>query len=207
MQDLNRATLTGFVTDPAEVKFKPRKGKSFLVVRSDRFSGIPDDIIVEIPNRLKGTFREWNWIRVSGRIRSKWVRADRQEKKYMYLEAYDVSTEGTLLVNTVEMTANICKKPVLRETPLGKTICEICVAINGYRRSEYISCICWRDLAVKASEWKVGTKVRLKGRMQSRDYWKKQPDGSYVRKTAYEVSVMEMEEIKDEKGNFEKTER
>ena len=118
MQDLNKATLTGFVTDPAEVKFKPRKGKSFLVVRSDRFSGTPDDIIVEIPNRLKGTFREWNWIKVSGRIRSKWVRADHQEKKYMYLEAYDVSTEGTLLVNTVEMTANICKKPVLRETPL-----------------------------------------------------------------------------------------
>lgn len=207
MQDLNKATLTGFVTDPAEVKFKPRKGKSFLVVRSDRFSGTPNDIIVEIPNRLKGTFREWNWIKVSGRIRSKWVRADHQEKKYMYLEAYDVSTEGTLLVNTVEMTANICKKPVLRKTPLGKTICEVCVAINGYKRSEYISCICWRDLAVKASEWKVGTKVRLKGRMQSRDYWKKQPDGSYVRKTAYEVSIMEMEEIKDEKGNFEKTER
>ena len=170
MGDLNRATLTGFVTDSAEVKFKPRKGKSFLVVRSDRFSGTPDDIIVEIPNRLKGTFREWNWIKVSGRIRSKWVRADHQEKKYMYLEAYDVSTEGTLLVNTVEMTANICKKPVLRETPLGRTLCEICVAINGYRRSEYISCISWRDLAVKASEWKVGTKVRLKGRMQSRDY-------------------------------------
>ena len=83
MQDLNKATLTGFVTDPAEVKFKPRKGKSFLVVRSDRFSGTPDDIIVEIPNRLKGTFREWNWIKVSGRIRSKWVRADHQEKKYM----------------------------------------------------------------------------------------------------------------------------
>lgn len=138
MQDLNKATLTGFVTDPAEVKFKPRKGKSFLVVRSDRFSGTPDDIIVEIPNRLKGTFREWNWIKVSGRIRSKWVRADHQEKKYMYLEAYDVSTEGTLLVNTVEMTANICKKPVLRKTPLGKTICEVCVAINGYKRSEYI---------------------------------------------------------------------
>lgn len=36
---------------------------------------------------------------------------------------------------------------------------------------------------------------------------KKQSDGSYVRKTAYEVSVIEMEEIKDEKGNFEKTER
>lgn len=89
MQDLNKATLTGFVTDPAEVKFKPRKGKSFLVVRSDRFSGTPDDIIVEIPNRLKGTFREWNWIKVSGRIRSKWVRADHQEKKYIKNEGVE----------------------------------------------------------------------------------------------------------------------
>ena len=42
--------------------------------------------------------------------------------------------------------------------------------------------------------------------MQSRDYWKKQPDGSYIRRTAYEVSATEMEEIKNEKGNFEKVE-
>ena len=206
MRDLNRATLTGFVTDSAEVKFKPGKGKSFLVVRSDRFSGTPDDIIVEIPKRLQGTFREWNWIKVSGKLRTKWIKTGRRKKKFTYLEAWDVSTEGTLLVNTVEMTAIICKKPLLRETPSGKTICEFCVAINGCRRSEYISCISWRDLAVKTSGTEVGTKVRLKGRMQSRDYWKKQPDGSYIRRTAYEVSATEMEEIKDEKGNFKKVE-
>lgn len=207
MERLNKVVLTGFVTDSAKVKFKPGKSKSFLIVRSDRFSGTPDDIIVEIPKRLQGTFREWNWIKVSGKIRTKWVKAGNRKKKFTYIEAYDVSTEGTLLVNVVEMTANICKKPVLRETPLGKTICEFCVALNERRRSEYISCICWRDLAAKTSEMEVGTKVRLKGRMQSRDYWKKQPDGSYVRKTAYEVSVIAMEEVKDEKGNFEKTER
>lgn len=109
MQDLNKATLTGFVTDPAEVKFKPRKGKSFLVVRSDRFSGTPDDIIVEIPNRLKGTFREWNWIKVSGRIRSKWVRADHQ--------------------------MSLCKHGVMRSNPIerlsSKTICSPGISFVG----------------------------------------------------------------------------
>lgn len=207
MRDLNKAILTGFVTDSKGIEFEPSKGKSFLVVRSDRFSGTPDDIIVEIPKKFKDTLREWSWVRVSGKFRSRWGMVNGKKKEFLYLEALDISAEGNLLINTVEMTARICKKPVLRETPLGKTICEVRIAVNGNDRPNYIPCICWRNLAVKASEWKVGTKVKLKGRMQSRDYWKKQPDGSYVRKTAYEVSVMEMEEIKDEKGNFEKTER
>ena len=42
--------------------------------------------------------------------------------------------------------------------------------------------------------------------MQSRDYWKKQSDGSYVSNLSIEVSVIAVEEIKDEKGNFEKSE-
>mgnify|MGYP002710992512 CR=1 FL=1 len=207
MGDLNRVVLTGFVTDSEGIEFKPSKGKSFLVVRSDRFSGTPDDIIVEIPRRLKNTFREWNWVRVSGKFRSRWGVINGKKKEFLYLEALDINTEGNLLINTVEMTACICKKPVLRKTPLGKTICEVRIAVNGNDRSDYIPCICWKNLAVKASEMGVGTKVKLKGRMQSRGYWKKQRDNSYVRKTAYEVSVIAVEEIKDEKGNFEKTER
>lgn len=207
MGDLNKVVLTGFVTNSEGIEFEPSKGKSFLVVRSDRFSGTPDDIIVEIPKRLKGTFREWSWVRVSGKFRSRWGKINRKEKDFLYLEAEDISTEGNLLINKVEATASICKKPVLRTTPSGKTICDVYIAVNDNGRSDYIPCICWHELARKVSNMKIGTKVKLKGRVQSRKYWKKQSDDSYLEKTAYEISIGEMEEIKREKGNFEKDKR
>lgn len=39
----------------------------------------------------------------------------------------------------------------------------------------------------------VGENVKVVGRMQSRVYQKKQPDGSVLDKTAYEVSVSQIE--------------
>lgn len=207
MGNLNKAMLTGFVIDSKGIEFEPSKGKSFLTIRSDRNSGTPDDIIVEIPEKFKDTFREWSWVRVSGKFRSRWGRINGRKKVFLYLESDSIGMEGKLLINNVEMEGYICKKPVLRKTPLGKTVCEIYIAVNEHKRSDYIPCICWYELAQKVSEMKIGTKVKLKGRMQSRNYWKKQPDDSYIEKTAYEISIGKMEEVKREKSNFEKNKR
>ena len=47
------------------------------------------------------------------------------------------------------------------------------LAVNRrYERSDYLPCIAWGQTAVEASEWTVGTVVRLEGRLQSRNYIK-----------------------------------
>lgn len=43
----------------------------------------------------------------------------------------------------------------------------------------------------------VGTQVRAVGRMQSRTYTKVNTEGVEVNRTAYEVSLSEIEEVKD----------
>lgn len=92
----------------------------------------------------------------------------------------------------------ICKRPKIRRTPLGKKIADILIAINRpYRKSDYIPCIAWGRNAVWCSDLEVGAHVRLKGRFQSREYWKEASTGEYEMRTAYEVSANVIERVKN----------
>ena len=59
-------------------------------------------------------------------------------------------------------------------------------------RSDYLPCITWGLRAKDAADWTTGTVVSLDGRIQSRRYIKN-IDGIPEEKTAYEVSVIEIE--------------
>lgn len=95
--------------------------------------------------------------------------------------------------NLVELCGTLCKSPNLRCTPMGRDICDLMLAVNRhYGRSDYLPCICWGVKAREAALWDVGMKIRLRGRIQSRQYIKLSEEGA-VEKTAFEVSVTEAE--------------
>ena len=97
--------------------------------------------------------------------------------------------------NVVRLTGTLCKTPTLRCTPMGRDICDLMLAVNRhYGRSDYLPCICWGIKAKEAANWDVGTQLELEGRIQSRHYIKLTEEGA-VEKTAYEVSVTEMQEL------------
>ncbi len=97
--------------------------------------------------------------------------------------------------NRAELCGTLCKTPNYRSTPMGREITDLLLAVNRhYGRSDYLPCIVWGRNARRAAHWVVGTSVRLRGRIQSREYIK-MLDGMPYRKTAYEVSVSEAEEI------------
>ena len=76
---------------------------------------------------------------------------------------------------------------------MGREICDLMLAVNRpYGRSDYLPCITWGQKAREAAQWDVGTNVVLNGRIQSRQYTKI-IDGEYVEKTAYEVSVIDIQ--------------
>ena len=68
------------------------------------------------------------------------------------------------------------------------------MAVNrSYNKSDYIPCISWGRNARFCGKRSVGENVRVTGRMQSRKYEKKLPDGTAIEKVAYEVSVSQIE--------------
>ena len=94
--------------------------------------------------------------------------------------------------NRLELSGTLCKPPVLRTTPLGRTICDMILAINRrYGRADYLPCIAWGSLAYRCGEMAVGDHLALEGRLQSRIYTK-EVDGQLQERTACEVSVMSL---------------
>ena len=96
--------------------------------------------------------------------------------------------------NEVTLVGYICKKPIYRQTPFGREIADVLLAVNrAYNKSDYIPCIAWGRNARFCQNMEVGTDVKLTGRVQSRIYEKKYEDGKVETRTAYEVSIASME--------------
>jgi len=101
--------------------------------------------------------------------------------------------------NRVQLTGALCKPPSYRTTPFGREIADLMLAVNrSYGKSDYIPCITWGRTARYAANLKIGDKVQLVGRFQSRAYQKQLPDGTTLNKVAYEVSVSRLSAIKAE---------
>ena len=98
--------------------------------------------------------------------------------------------------NEVTLVGYICKKPIYRQTPFGREIADILLAVNrAYNKSDYIPSIAWGRNARFSQNLSTGTEVKIIGRVQSRNYEKKHEDGSIENKVAYEVSIASLEVI------------
>lgn len=101
--------------------------------------------------------------------------------------------------NSIVLSGYICKPPVYRTTPFNREIADLLIAVNrSYNKSDYIPAIAWGRNARFVKNLSVGDKVALSGRIQSREYQKKQPDESFVTMTAYEVSISKLAAFDDD---------
>jgi hypothetical protein len=100
--------------------------------------------------------------------------------------------------NQIFLDGYICKDPQYRTTPFGREITDLLVAVNrAYGKSDYIPCIAWGRNARFSEKLIIGDRVRIWGRVQSREYQKKLPNGSMLNKIAYEVSISKMERVNE----------
>ena len=113
-------------------------------------------------------------------------------------EARKETFKKDYITNEVVLIGYICKKPVYRQTPFGREIADLLLAVNrAYNKSDYIPSIAWGRNARFCQNLEVGTEVKIVGRVQSRNYEKKLEDGSIIKKVAYEVSIGSLEILKD----------
>ena len=205
---MNKIILSGKVTDEPTFSHEVH-GEKFYRFRllSSRQSGNCDILVCIVPEIIKNGISEGNKVKVLGEIRTRNV----HENGKNHLEI-TVFVKDVLLYeedeNNVELDGFICKEPVYRETPFGRQITDLIVASNRERnyKSDYIPCIAWGRNAIRTSELDVGTRDKVLGRLQSREYKKKIDDETYEARTAYELSaymidVVEESEEMDESSN------
>ena len=101
--------------------------------------------------------------------------------------------------NTIEITGYICKPPIYRTTPFKREICDVLIAVNrAYNKSDYIPCIMWGRNARFVQNMKVGEKLTVVGRIQSRTYVKNLGEDKSEERVAYEVSVSKINPVEHE---------
>ena len=116
----------------------------------------------------------------------------------MTVYARDIRPGEGAPCNLTQLSGSLCKPPIFRRTPLGRSICDLMLAVpRRYGRADYLPVIAWGQLAIQASRLDVGDCISLEGRFQSRTYHKVTEHGTEER-IAYEVSVMRLlEEAED----------
>ena len=111
------------------------------------------------------------------------------------------------VTNEVVLVGYVCKKPIYRQTPFGREIADVLLAVNrAYNKSDYIPSIAWGRNARFCQNREVGTEVKITGRIQSRTYEKKFEDGTSETRVAYEVSIASMEVVNQEDNEEESQE-
>ena len=213
----NYLTLVGKVT--GEKRFSHEiYGESFYVfdLSVARLSGNADIIPVTVSERLikDEMLTEGNTLLVKGQFRSYNSYENGKNRLILTVFAKDVieveeneedseneKVKKDMIKNKVILVGYICKKPIYRQTPFGREISDILLAVNrAYNKSDYIPCIAWGRNARFCQDLEVGTQVKIVGRVQSRTYEKKFEDGTSEQRVAYEVSVGSLEGV-DEKDN------
>ena len=167
-----------------------------------RLSGTVDRLPITIPGKLMGLLpeAEGSQLLATGQVRSynKVIDGAGRLMVTLFVQSLALSPDNDTL-NRVTLTGALCKPPIYRSTPFGREICDMMLAVNrAFGKSDYIPCIAWGRNAQYASRFSVGDRVRLTGRLQSREYQKLLENGEYMLRNAYEVSCFTLEAAESE---------
>lgn len=157
-----------------------------------RLSGQVDVLPVLLPEPQLAQVKEGADIRIQGQLRSFNNRSGVGSRLVLTVYAQRLSPSLDEPCNQILLSGTLCKPPVFRRTPLGRSICDLMLAVpRKYGRADYLPVIAWGQLAVRAGRLQVGDSLALEGRVQSRTYHKVTDLGTEER-VAYEVSMMHL---------------
>ena len=193
--NINRIFLRGRLAAPPAPSHVNHGVEYFtlpLAVR--RLSGAEDRLnVTAAREQLEGLALELGGLlAVHGEVRTFNNRSGVGSRLVVSVFARELNQEEGEEENRLELSGTLCKPPSLRSTPLGRTICDMILAVNRrYGRADYLPCIAWGSLAYRCGAMEVGDQLSLEGRLQSRVYTK-EVNGQPQERTAFEVSVMSL---------------
>ena len=190
---VNQIILTGNLAGAPRYSHE-NHGKPFYrcLLEVPRLSGQADLLPLLLPEELRSAAVPGERLRVRGQLRSYNNRSGQGSR--LVLSTYVLSAEEPAgeSCNRITLGGVLCKAPIYRRTPLGRSICDLMLAVSRrYGRADYLPLIAWGQLASDLSQRRTGDILALEGRIQSRLYTKRLETGPEQR-TAYEVSVMRL---------------
>ena len=201
VKSTNYVFLQGQIGSPIEYSHDLYDERFYeFTLKVPRLSEQLDELPITVSQSLVEGLREGDKIALTGQLRS-FNRPD-GERSRLILSVFAreiLPVKDDVNPNTAQLTGYICKPPVYRTTPFNREICDVLLAVNrAYSKSDYIPCIAWGKNARLIKDADVGQKLEVTGRIQSRGYTKRLPDGSSQLRTAYEFSIGNVEFVAKE---------
>ena len=208
-QENNKVTLSGEIVSNFEFSHEVfGEGFYTAMLASERLSKEKDIIPIMVSERLVDVKADWigRLVKVSGQFRSYNKHEDGRRhlelsvfvREFEEIEFEHEEPGSGNNENIISLDGYICKTPTYRKTPLGREIADILLAVNRqYGKSDYIPCIAWERNARFVECLEVGTRLRIDGRIQSREYQKRISDDEFETRTAYEVSVSKLTVVEE----------
>ncbi len=199
--DTNKVIMEGRIKDELEFSHSIY-GEGFFntYIEIPRLSENKDILPITISERLiEGvSLAKGNYVLIEGQLRSynKTINGNNRLILVTFVKEIKILNSELEMKNPNQIFLDgfICKKPIYRSTPFGREITDLLIAVNRpYNKSDYIPCIAWGRNARFAENLNIGERIKLWGRIQSREYQKKTLQGEVINKIAYEVSISKME--------------
>ena len=188
---INSIKVTGNIVD-IKHEFTTKKGTKIYkaTIICPRLSGFSDNLPCYLNEKMLEGIKENDAVEIVGEVRTK---ISERHETYIFVKEVNAYTGD---FNDVEIAGNICRPPKFRITPFGRKVTDLCIAVNSESgKSYYIWTLAWSRNAMFAKNLNVGDKVKIKGRLQSREYVKVLDDGTTETRIAYEVAVQQIEEV------------
>ena len=168
------------------------------ILEVPRLSGTADRLPLLVRQTQLPLLKEGVPLRVGGQLRSFNNRSGPGRRLVLTVYARSLQPGLGEPVNRILLAGTLCKPPIYRRTPLGRSISDLILAVpRSYGRADYLPVIAWGQVASQVCTLEAGAPLSLEGRVQSRGYRKVTETGPEER-TAYEVSVMRLLDPEDE---------
>lgn len=190
---MNEITIAGTaISNPVFAnEVKNKKFYSFFI-SCERLSGTADVLPCLASESLAESVKAGEKIKLVGEVRTRNQFVSGKRRVHVYVFAKELEEYTGKDMNFVKAEGFLCKDALYRLTPSGGKVADFILASNrAIKKSDYIPCITWNDNAAYMPNVKVGSKLGLYGRLQSREY-KKTVDGVETIKTAYELSASDV---------------
>ena len=157
-----------------------------------RLSGTPDVLPLLLQQEQLPLLEAGVPLRAEGQLRSFNNRGGSGRRLVLTVFVQSLRPGEGETANRITLDGTLCKPPIYRRTPLGRSICDLILAVpRNYGRADYLPVIAWGQVASQVSGLSVGDALSLEGRVQSRVY-RKVTDTGVEERVAYEVSVMQL---------------
>lgn len=181
--------LAGKLTVTHEIEGKPFYEGKLLV---ERRSGIVDELLLLIPGSVHdaANLDYEHMVRIQGEIRTYDVPNRPMLRVKVFAHKMWMQIEPSEADNAADVVGTLCKPPVLRKTPFDRTVCDLMVAVQrGAGKTAYFPCVAWGKVAERVAGYKVGDRVHIEGRLQSRVYQKVNERFEQENFTVHELSA------------------